>query len=64
MIDRFSLPIGAPSGVLTEACNARINILLGLHRQIDEHKLTTACQVQNMIQDMISELEQIKEIGE
>ena len=64
MIDRNSLPMGAPATALDKACNTGVSTLLNLHRNIDEHKLTTACEFQNMIQDMISELEQIKENGE
>ncbi len=40
-----------------------ITALLDLHRKIDTHKLSEAYQIQNMIQDMISELEEIKENG-
>ena len=63
MIDRNILPVGAPGITLDLTCNTGVSILLNLHRNIDEHKLTTACEVQNMVQDMISELEQIKETG-
>ncbi len=38
-----------------------IAALLDLHRKIDTHKLSEAYQIQNMIQDMVSELEEIKE---
>lgn len=64
MIDRNSLPMDAPSFVLDRYCDAGISLFLGLHRQIDENKLTTACEVQNTIQDIISDLENIKETGE
>ena len=64
MIDICNLPISATNTVLSEACDARISILLNAHRNIDELKLTEAYQIQNMLQDMISELELIKENGE
>ena len=64
MIDKHYLPMNAPAMVLDRACNTGISVLLNLHREIDEHKLTTTCEVQNMVQDMISELEEIKETGE
>ncbi len=63
MIDKFNLPMDAPNIVISRACDTGVSILLNLHRNIDEQKLTTACEVQNVIQDMISELEEIKEAG-
>ena len=64
MIDRNSLPIDAPSMVLGAACDATISALLAVHRNIDKFKFTEAYQIQNMLQDMIIELEEIKENGE
>ena len=63
MIDKNNLPIDAPNTVLSEACDARISILLNAHRNIDEQKLTEAYQIQDMLQAMILELESIKENG-
>ena len=60
-IDKNNLPIDASNTVLTTVCNASISILLNAHRNIDEQKLTEAYQIQDMLQRMISELENIKE---
>ena len=64
MIDKNNLPIDATNAVLSDACDARISILLNAHRNIDEQKLTETYQIQDMLQRMISELELIKENGE
>lgn len=61
MIDKNNLPISAPNTVLSCACDASVSILRQVHLNINEHKLTEAYQIQNMLQDMISELEDIKE---
>jgi hypothetical protein len=60
-IDKNNLPIDATNAVLSAACDTSISILLEAHRNIDEEKLTEAFQVQDMLQHMISELEDIKE---
>jgi hypothetical protein len=64
MIDKNNLPLDAPNAVLSDACDARISILLNAHRNIDAQNLLGTYEVQNMLQDMISELEDIKENGE
>ena len=60
-IDKNNLPIDATNTVLSAACDASISILLNAYRNIDVQKLTEAYQVQDMLQRMISELEDIKE---
>ena len=60
-IDKNNLPIDATNTVLSAACDARISILLNAHRNIDAQKLTEAYQIQDMLQHMISEIEDIKE---
>ena len=64
MIDKNNLPLDAPNAVLSDACDARISVLLNAHRNIDAQKLTEAYQIQDMLQVMILELESIKENGE
>jgi hypothetical protein len=64
MIDKKNIPLDAPNAVLSAACDASISILLNAHRNIDEEILTEAYQFQDMLQRMISELEDIKENGE
>jgi hypothetical protein len=64
MIDMYNLPISATNIVLSSACDTAISILLNAHRNIDEQKILTAFEVQDMLQRMISELEEIKENGE
>jgi hypothetical protein len=64
MIDKNNLPLDAPNAALSAACDASISILLNAHRNIDEEILTEAYQFQDMLQRMISELEDIKENGE
>ncbi len=64
MINKDGLPLDAPSSVLGEHCDTGVSILLNLHRVIDEKNLSEAYMIQNTIQDMITELEEIKENGE
>ena len=60
-IDKNNLPIDATNTVLSAACDASIGMLLNAYRNIDVQKLTEAYQVQDMLQRMISEIENIKE---
>ena len=60
-IDKNNLPIDASNTVLSAACDASISILLNAHRNIDALLLTEAYQIQDMLQHMISEIEDIKE---